>query len=54
MAYKRKTKDVYKLIYEGEEIDSFNTLKEAKAMAHEYSLAFHEMVTIRPGRERIE
>lgn len=53
MAYKRKTKDVYKLIYEGEEIDSFDSWEEAKAMAHEYSLAFHGMVTIRPRRERL-
>lgn len=57
MAYKRKTKDVYKLIYNREEIDSFDTLKEEREMRREYSLAFHcdmYSINIKTGRERIE
>jgi hypothetical protein len=53
MGYKRKTKDVYRLIWNGEEIDSFDTLKEAKEMRIEYELAFHDSVSIKLGRERI-
>lgn len=52
--YKRKTRDVYKLIWNGEEIDSFDTLKEAKTMRYEYEFAFHSSVNIKKGRERIE
>ncbi len=51
--YKRKTRDVYRLIWNGEEIDSFDTMKEAKEMKKEYELAFHGSVSIRAGRERI-
>ena len=51
--YQRKTKDVYKLIWNGEEIDSFDTYKEAKEMKKEYELAFHSSVSIKSGRERI-
>ena len=54
MAYKRKTKDVYRLIWNGEEIDSFDTMAEAKKMQYEYQLAYHDMVVIRIGREKIE
>ena len=54
MAYQRKTKDVYKLIWNEEEIDSFDTLKEAKEMRKEYSLAFHGgCIYIKKERERI-
>lgn len=53
MAYKRKTRDVYKLIWNGEEIDSFDTLKEAREMRREYELAFRSSVSIRQARERI-
>ena len=38
MAYQRKTKDVYGLIWNNEEIDCFNTLKEAREMQKEYIL----------------
>jgi hypothetical protein len=51
--YQRKTKDVYKLIWNGEEIDRFNTLKEAREMRREYELAYHSSVIIKRGRERI-
>ena len=54
MAYQRKTKDVYKLIWKGEEIDSFDTFKEANEMRKEYELAFHSSgISIQRGRERI-
>ena len=54
MAYQRKTKDVYKLVWRGEEIDSFDTFKEAKEMKTEYELAFHSGgISIEKGRERI-
>ena len=51
--YQRKTRDVYKLVWNGEVIDSFNTLKEAREMKKEYELAYHSSITIKPGRERI-
>lgn len=53
MAYKRKTKDIYRLFWNGEEIDSFDTLKEAREIKKEYELAFHSSVSIKSGRERI-
>ena len=56
MAYVRKTKDVWKLYWNGEEIDSCDTFKEAKAMRLEYALAFHcgvGSIFIQKGRERI-
>lgn len=56
MAYKRKTKDIYKLIWNGEEIDSFDTHEEAREMRKEYALAFHcglSSINIKSGRERI-
>lgn len=53
MAYTRKTKDIYKIIWNVEEVDSFNTLKEAKRMKKEYDLAFHSVTSIKKGRERI-
>lgn len=51
MAYQRKTKDVYKLYYKGEVIDSFDTKKEAREMTFEYNLAYHGGVTFKRGRE---
>lgn len=53
MAYQRKTKDIYNLVWNGEVIDSFDTLKEAREMRKEYELAYHSSVTIKSGRERI-
>ena len=41
MPYTRKTKDVYSLIWNGEEIDQFDTRKEAREMRKEYNLAFN-------------
>ena len=53
MAYQRKTRDVHRLIWNDEEIDSFDTLKEAREMRKEYELAYHSSITIKRGRERI-
>lgn len=56
MAYERKTKDIYRLIWNGEEIDSFYTMAEARQMRREYALAFNcglSSIIIKTGRERI-
>lgn len=53
MAYQRKTKDVWKLCWNGEVIDTFDTWKEACEMRKEYELAFHSSVSIKGGREKI-
>lgn len=53
MAYQRKTKDVYKIIWNGEEVDRFDTLEEARAMKKEYDMAFHSCVSIIKGRETL-
>lgn len=53
MAYKRKTKDVWKIIWNGEEVDSFDTYEEAKKMKKEYDLAFHSVTSIERRREKI-
>lgn len=57
MAYKRKTRDVYRLIWNGEEIDSFDTHAEAKEMRKEYALAYHCSlinIVVKKARERID
>lgn len=56
MAYERKTRDIYRLIWNGEEIDSFYDYYEARQMRREYALAFHSdlsNIIIKTGRERI-
>ena len=53
MAYIRKTQDVYFLCWNGEEIDQFDTYKEAKAMRTEYNLAYRGGVSIIKRRVRI-
>ena len=56
MAYARKTKDVWRLYWNGEEIDSFDTPLEARTMRMEYALAFHcgvSSISIKKGREKI-
>ena len=53
MAYTRKTKDIYKIMWNGEEVDSFDTLEEAREMKKEYDMAFHSVTSIRKGRERV-
>ena len=42
---------MFKLIWKNEEIDSFETMKEARAMQAEYNLAFGGGVTIQGGSE---
>ena len=56
MAYERKIRNVYRLIWNGEEIDSFYDYHEAKEMRREYALAFHcglSSIIVKKGRERI-
>lgn len=53
MSYTRKTKDIYKIMWNGEEIDRFDTCVEARAMKKEYNMAFHGGCTIKKSRERI-
>ena len=37
---------MYKLIWKNEEIDSFDTLKEARAMACEYAMAYNGLISV--------
>ena len=53
MSYTRKTKDVYKIIWNVEEVDRFETFAGAKEMKKEYNIAFHGGCTIKKSRERI-
>jgi len=53
MKYQRKTKDVFLIIWNGEEIDQFDTRKEARAMRIEYNIAFKGGCWIRVKREKI-
>lgn len=53
MAYKRKTKDVWKLWWNGECIDTFDDYKEACRCRKEYEMAFSSYVELRAGREAI-
>ena len=48
--YIRKTKDIYILFYNGEEIDDADNLKTAKYLLKEYNAAFHGGVTIKKRR----
>ena len=40
MAYERKTKDMYFIIWNNEEVDEFETRKEAREMLKEYNMAY--------------
>lgn len=54
MAYQRKTKDVYRIIWNGEVVDAFDTRKEAMEMLKEYKMAYHGgSFSIVAARERI-
>lgn len=53
MAYQRKTQDVYFIIWNGEEVDEFETRKEASEMRKEYNMAFGGGCSIRKKRVRI-
>ena len=48
--YIRKTKDIYILFYNGEEIDDADDLKTAKYLLKEYSIAYRGGVTIKKRR----
>lgn len=54
MAYQRKTKDIYRIIWNGEEVDSFDTFEEAKKMKKEYEIAYHDSMRIKRGREPLK
>lgn len=48
--YIRKTKDIYILIWNGEEIDETESRADALYLKREYSIAFHGGVTIKKRR----
>ena len=48
--YIRKTKDIYILFYQGEEIDDAENFTTAKYLLKEYNAAFHGGVTIKKRR----
>ena len=48
--YIRKTKDIYILFYQGEEIDETSDRVTAKYLLNEYTAAFHGGVTIKKRR----
>lgn len=52
MSYQRKTKDVYFIIWNNEEVDEFDTRIEAREMVKEYNMAFKGGCFIR--RKRIK
>ena len=48
--YIRKTKDIYILIWNGEEIDETESRTDAIFLKKEYNMAFHGGVTIKKRR----
>jgi len=57
MGYQRKTRDVYKIVWKGETVDTFDkattTKSEAMKMLVEYNLAFRGGCSLNLGREAI-
>lgn len=53
MAYQRKTVDQFYIIWNNEEVDQFDSRKEARLMVKEYNLAFGGGCFIRKKREKI-
>ena len=53
MQYQRKTKDVYFIIWNGEEIDQAETRQDARYLVKEYNLAFGGGCSIKCKREKI-
>lgn len=51
--YKRKTRDVFELWWNGECVDSTEKWTEAKYLRQEYNLAFNGGCSIRKRREKI-
>jgi hypothetical protein len=54
MKYQRKTKDVWFIIWNNEDVDEFEDRKEARAMLKEYNLAYNGGCSIKKKRVRIE
>lgn len=50
----RHLKTVYLLIWQGEEVDEFDTYEEAKKMRYEYNMAFNGGVWIKRTRRRVD
>lgn len=50
----RHLKTVYLLIWQGEEIDEFDTYSEAKKMRDEYNMAYNGGVWIHKTRRRVD
>ena len=48
--YERKTKDIYILMWNGEEIDETESRENAMFLKMEYNAAFHGGVTIKKRR----
>lgn len=48
--YIRKTKDIYILFYQGEQIDDADDRATALYLKQEYNIAFHGGVTIKKRR----
>ena len=53
MTYIRKTKDVYVLYWNGEKIDTAETLKECRFLVQEHNLAYGGGVSFKRGREKL-
>jgi len=53
MQYQRKTKDVFLIIWNGEEIDEFDNRDEARRMRKEYNLAFRGGCWIQKKRVKL-
>jgi hypothetical protein len=50
MKYERKTKDVFILIWNKEEIDTAETMVDAKYLQKEYAMAYKGCVSIKRTR----
>lgn len=53
MKYERKTKDVYTIIWNGEEVDEANDKATARYLLKEYNLAFNGGCSIKKRRVKI-
>jgi hypothetical protein len=53
MEYTRKTKDVYYIVWNGEEIDQAETRQEARYLVKEYNTAFKSGCSIKTKRLKI-
>ena len=54
MAYTRKTKDIFVLMWNGEEIDTAENYKEKNELVKEYNLAYGGGVTAKLTRVKLE